>query len=109
MQATMSSKGQVVIPREIREAMGMAAGSTLDFAVQGNVVELRVMRNKVPSELLAGHGLLKKRREALPADFDVASLLAPASKTKSTKLKATTAKPKAAATKPKAAATKVER
>ena len=34
--ATLSSKGQTVIPKEIRKHLGLQAGDALDFVVQDN-------------------------------------------------------------------------
>lgn len=40
MSTTLTSKGQVTIPKQIRDALGLAPGSTIDFAVNrhGEVV-----------------------------------------------------------------------
>lgn len=48
MASTITSKGQVTIPRELREALGLVQGSQLEFEVRGTslvahkVVALRV-------------------------------------------------------------------
>ena len=80
MEATVSSKGQVVIPQKIRQRLGITAGSAVDFVVQDNVLQLHVIRNKPCSLLADGHGMLKhsgrSMRKSLPPDFDVASTLA---------------------------------
>ena len=79
MEATVSSKGQVVIPQKIRQRLGITAGSAVDFVVQDNVLQLHVIRNKPSSQLADGHGMLKHKGRAmgksLPPDFDVASTL----------------------------------
>jgi antitoxin PrlF len=40
MRATLTSKGQVTIPKEIRDAMGLEAGSMVDFVQRDGVVYL---------------------------------------------------------------------
>ena len=75
MEATVSSKGQVVIPQKIRQALGITAGSSVDFVVQDNVLQLRVIRNITHTTLADGHGMLRNKGRALPPDFDVATLL----------------------------------
>lgn len=37
----ISSKGQITVPKVVREALGAAAGDTLDYEIRGNVVTLR--------------------------------------------------------------------
>ena len=39
--ATMSTKGQIVIPRALREQLGWAAGTKLQVEVQGTALVLR--------------------------------------------------------------------
>ena len=82
MEATVSSKGQVVIPQKIRKSLGIVAGSAVDFVMKGNVVQLHVIRNKPMTILEAGHGMLKHKGRAVPPDFDVANLLSDSSKAK---------------------------
>ena len=36
MSTTLTSKGQVTIPKHIRDALNLATGCTLDFAVNGD-------------------------------------------------------------------------
>jgi AbrB family looped-hinge helix DNA binding protein len=37
----ISSKGQVVIPKSVRDAYGLTAGSEVDFETSGDVIVLR--------------------------------------------------------------------
>lgn len=41
MQTTMTSKGQVTLPKSIREALGLEAGSKLDIEVRDGVIVAR--------------------------------------------------------------------
>jgi AbrB family looped-hinge helix DNA binding protein len=73
---TVTSKGQVTIPRAVRQSLGIRQGSTVEFLVVGDHVEMRVVRS--PQTISpGGFGLLKSGRTAVPADFDPASLLKP--------------------------------
>lgn len=40
LSATMSSKGQVVIPADVRKRLGLAQGSVLRFVLEGDAVRL---------------------------------------------------------------------
>ena len=74
MEATsVTSKGQVTIPKELRQRLGIRQGSKIEFAVVGNDVVMRV-RSSPAAEPTRGFGLLKSRRAAVPADLDPASL-----------------------------------
>ena len=56
MMAKVSSKGQVVIPNEIREKMGIKSGAFLEFRqIDGKRLEVTVIKD--PIEEL--HGILK--------------------------------------------------
>jgi len=75
MQVTsVTSKGQVTIPKELRQQLGMRQGSRIEFSRVGDHVELRV-RNSPAGEARSGFGMLQSRRMAVPADFDAATLL----------------------------------
>jgi AbrB family looped-hinge helix DNA binding protein len=71
---SVTSKGQVTIPKEIRQQLGIRAGSQIEFVLVGDHVELRV--RSTPRDVTdSGFGMLKTRRAAVPADFDPATLL----------------------------------
>ena len=74
--SSVTSKGQVTIPKEVRRELGIRRGSRVSFAVRNGKAELRVLR-RVPARAASGFGMLRVRRRHLPADFDAASLLAP--------------------------------
>lgn len=74
MQPTsVTSKGQVTIPKELRQKLGIRQGSRIEFALVGDQVVLRV-QSSPPAEAASGFGLLKSRRAAVPADLDPAAL-----------------------------------
>lgn len=77
MEATrVTSKGQVTIPKRVRQRLGISEGTRVAFDIKGERVELRVLG---PAHgALAGKsafGLLRSSQAAVPADFDPASLL----------------------------------
>ena len=77
MDATsVTSKGQVTIPKEIRRQLGIRQGSRIEFRRVGDDVVLRVCRNPMQAQAAggSGFGMLKSQRETVPADFDPAGL-----------------------------------
>ncbi len=74
--SSITSKGQVTIPKALRQQFGLARGSLVSFALVGDHIELRPWKPEqaVPE---SGFGLLKTSRPAVPADFDAAVLLRP--------------------------------
>lgn len=76
MESTsVTSKGQVTIPKPLRQQLGLRRGSRVEFVLVGDHVEMRIV--STPAALPAsGFGMLKSKRVAVPADFDPARLLA---------------------------------
>ena len=62
--ATLTSKGQTTIPREIRESLGMKAGDRMTFTLMPDGTVL--MRVKRKSVMEAGGILRRKGRKPLP-------------------------------------------
>lgn len=73
---SVTSKGQVTIPKELRQRLGIRQGSRIEFSLVGDHVEMRV-RSSPAGEACTGFGLLKSRRAAVATDLDPASLLEP--------------------------------
>lgn len=73
--STVTSKGQVTIPKEIRRALGIRQGSRVAFAARNGKVELHVL-HRAPASVESGFGMLDAGGKHLPPDFDAASLLA---------------------------------
>jgi AbrB family looped-hinge helix DNA binding protein len=71
---TVSDKGQVVIPAEIRRRLGLVPGSKLDFTLEGDGIRVRPLKSIPPSRAEDGYGLLRCKRsgERRLTDFDVA-------------------------------------
>ncbi len=79
--ATLTEKGQVVIPAEIRARYELTPGTQVEFVDDGVSIRLLVRRRIAPSDPAAGYGLVKvkpSRPGAGPrrlAEFDAAATL----------------------------------
>ena len=72
---SVTSKGQVTIPKPLRQQLGLRQGSKVEFVLVGDHVEMRIV--STPAKVTAsGFGMLKSKRAAVPANFDPAGLLA---------------------------------
>jgi AbrB family looped-hinge helix DNA binding protein len=74
---TVSSKGQVVLPAELRDRHGLSAGAKLEVFEEADGVRLRVVRAVAPTELDALAGMVKAKSKGRPRrleDFDAASM-----------------------------------
>jgi len=60
--ATLTAKGQVVIPAEIRARYQLSPGSQVEFVDEGGTIRLLVRRRVTPSEPAAGHGMSRPSR-----------------------------------------------
>lgn len=70
---SVTSKGQVTIPKEVRQQLGIRQGSRIEFVLVSDHVEMRV--KSTPAVMVeSGFGMLKSRRPAIAVDFDVATL-----------------------------------
>jgi len=78
--ATLTTRGQIVIPAAIRNRYGLTAGSQIEFVDAIDHIRLKVRRKVTPSHPESGYGMIKIKPEQKSAsgllDFDAASLLA---------------------------------
>jgi antitoxin PrlF len=79
-RATLTEKGQIVIPADIRSRYELTPGTQVEFVDEGGVIRLLVRRRVPVTDPIAGFGLVKiKRARAGPRrrllDFDAADLL----------------------------------
>jgi AbrB family looped-hinge helix DNA binding protein len=79
--ATLTEKGQIVIPAEIRARYELSPGTQVEFVDEGGSIRLVIRRRVAPSDPAAGYGLIKiaPSKAGRPArrlsEFDPASLL----------------------------------
>jgi AbrB family looped-hinge helix DNA binding protein len=73
---SVTTKGQVTIPKAVRDALGITPGSRVRFALVGDHAELRPARRNAAAPP-SGFGLLKSKKRSVPASFDAATLLRP--------------------------------
>ncbi len=77
--ATLTEKGQVVIPAEIRARHGLTPGTQVEFVDDDGTIRLVVRRRIAPSDPAAGYGLVKvqsRGKSRRLADFDAAAVTA---------------------------------
>jgi AbrB family looped-hinge helix DNA binding protein len=65
--STLTSKGQITLPRAVRERLGVKQGDRVEFSVDGDRVLLRPARADVPSRVV---GLLRHLRRARPVSVE---------------------------------------
>jgi AbrB family looped-hinge helix DNA binding protein len=64
--ATLTSKGQTTIPKEIRDLLGLAPGDKLDFVVESDG---RVVLRAATLDIRQLRGMLRKKgRKAVPLE-----------------------------------------
>lgn len=50
-KAKLTSKGQITIPRDVREQLGLKVGDRLLFEVEGESIRLRVLKSSALGDL----------------------------------------------------------
>jgi AbrB family looped-hinge helix DNA binding protein len=75
----VSSKGQIVLPAELRRRLGMGAGARIEVVEEADGLKLRVVRAVETKDMSGLAGMVKAPSMGQPRrleDFDPASLLA---------------------------------
>jgi antitoxin PrlF len=75
---TVSSKGQIVLPAELRRRLGMGAGAKIEALEEADGLKLRVVRPVEKADISKLAGMIKFPAGGTPRrleDFDPASLL----------------------------------
>ena len=78
--ATLTKKGQIVIPAEIRSKYGLTTGTQVEFVDDHGGLRLVVRRQVTPTDPAAGFGMVKvptTGRARRLADFDPATVARP--------------------------------
>jgi len=85
--ATLTAKGQIVIPAEIRARYELTPGTQVEFVDEGGTIRLLVRRRVAASDPASGFGMIRVK-PSLPgraarrlSQFDPASLTAAAALT----------------------------
>lgn len=75
--ATLTAKGQVVIPVEIRERYGLVPGTRVEFVDDGGTIRLVVRRPVASSDPASGYGMIRvaPRAPRRLSEFDAADLV----------------------------------
>lgn len=75
----VSSKGQIVLPADMRRRLGMGAGARIEVLEEPDGLKLRVVRAVATADLAAMVGMVKAPARGVARrleEFDPASLLA---------------------------------
>ena len=79
--ATLTEKGQIVIPAAIRARYQLTPGTQVEFVDEGGTIRLVIRRRVTPSDPQVGYGLIKiepsapGRPKRRLSKFDPAALL----------------------------------
>jgi AbrB family looped-hinge helix DNA binding protein len=77
MTTIVSSKGQAVIPKHVRKALGIVPGARIDFIVEGETARIVPVRTGASASVEDGFGMLKYKGVPVSAeDMDVSRILA---------------------------------
>jgi AbrB family looped-hinge helix DNA binding protein len=58
MAVSVTSKGQVTIPKKVRDALGITPGSKVDFNIEGGGARLKLVSRHVASSVEEGPAIL---------------------------------------------------
>lgn len=65
-EVSVTSKGQVTIPKRIRDELGIAAGSKVEFELAGGAARMRLVGTPVKSRIEDGPAILKYSGPRIP-------------------------------------------
>ena len=78
---SVTSKGQVTIPKRVRKALGITPGTKVEFDVEGGGARLTVVKIAKPSDVARGAAILGYSGPRIPIeDLDGGAAMKKASK-----------------------------
>lgn len=64
--ASVTSKGQVTIPKRVRQALGITPGSKVEFDLDKGGARLKLVKRQVPSRIDEGPAILNYTGPRIP-------------------------------------------
>lgn len=71
--AKVMAKGQITIPKDVREVLGVASGDRVTFVVEGNTV--RIVNSAVYAMQILQQEMAEEERTGLTSEDDVMALV----------------------------------
>ena len=68
MAVSVTSKGQVTIPKRVRDALGITPGSKVEFDVAGGGARLKLVKRHAASSIEMGAAILNYKGPRIPVD-----------------------------------------
>lgn len=68
MAVSVTSKGQVTIPKRVREALGITPGSKVEFDVVGGGARLKLVQRHASSRIEEGAAILGYKGPRIPVN-----------------------------------------
>ena len=65
---SVTTKGQVTIPKKIRDALGITPGSKVEFDIAGSGARLELVRGHASSRIDEGAAILDYKGPRIPVD-----------------------------------------
>ena len=65
---SVTSKGQVTIPKRVRDALGITPGSQVEFDLAGGGASLKLVKRHAPSRIVDGPAILKYSGSRVPVE-----------------------------------------
>lgn len=65
---SVTSKGQVTIPKRVRQALGITTGTKVEFDVDGGGARLKVVKTRQLSDVKSGASILGYTGPRIPVD-----------------------------------------